>query len=66
MKQTSCPECGSLAIGEGKYGGYANITPTDKLLSSAAVSADVCTECGLIFNFRVKKPEIFKGSIKRK
>ena len=54
-----CPQCGSRRIGQGKLSGYANMSVVGKPLASTAVLADVCSDCGLIIQLRVQKPEKF-------
>ncbi len=62
-KDYRCPECGSRKIGKGKLDGYAVLRPADKLFSTgSAIIAEVCSNCGLIIQWRVKKPEKFKDS----
>lgn len=55
-----CPECGSRYIGEGTFNsGYAYLTPKGKVFASSKVKAEVCSNCGLIIQLRVDKPEKF-------
>jgi rRNA maturation protein Nop10 len=54
-----CPECGSRRIGQGKFSGYAAMSVVGKSFASSEVLADVCSDCGLIIQMRVKKPEKF-------
>ncbi len=60
-KEITCPECGSKEISKGKLDGYVALRPADKLWSTGSpMMAEVCTDCGLIINIRVTKPEKFK------
>ena len=58
-KMEKCPQCGSRYIGEGVLSGYANLTVKGKGFSSSKVIAQVCSNCGLILEMRVEKPEKF-------
>jgi len=58
-KTEKCPECGSRYIGEGVLSGYANLTVRGKSFSSSKIIAQVCSNCGLILELRVDKPEKF-------
>lgn len=62
MKATKkCPECGCSHIGQGKWDGYALLSPVDRFFTTGSkVLAEVCTNCGLILALRVAKPEKFK------
>ncbi len=56
-----CPECGWAEIGKGKFYGSAAIIPEEKKISmGSTVFADICTNCGLIIQLQVEKPDIFK------
>lgn len=56
-----CPECGGTEIGKGKFYGSAAIIPADKKISlGSTVFADICTNCGLIIQLQVEKPDIFR------
>ena len=56
-----CPECGGAEIGKGKFYGSAAMIPAEKRISiGSTVFADVCTNCGLIIQLQVEKPDIFK------
>ena len=56
-----CPECGMTEIGKGKFYGSAAIIPADKKISmGSTVFADICTNCGLIIQLQVEKPDIFR------
>jgi rRNA maturation protein Nop10 len=59
VKTEKCPECGSRYIGEGLFSGYANLTVKGRGFSSSKVIAQVCSNCGLILELRVDKPEKF-------
>lgn len=59
--KTKCPDCGSSEIGKGKLDGYAALRPAEKIMSmGSSIMADVCTNCGLIMQMKVKNPEKFK------
>lgn len=60
MKTTTCPECGSKEIGKGYQSGYANMIVKGRMFSSSPVEADICSECGLIISFRVRRPKKFR------
>ena len=56
-----CPVCGRTEIGEGKFCGSAAIIPAEKTISlGSTVLADICTNCGLIIQLQVNRPDIFK------
>ena len=56
-----CPECGCTEIGKGKFYGSAAIIPTENKISlGSTVNADICTNCGLIIQLQVEKPDIFR------
>ena len=59
VKTNKCPECGSRYIGEGLFSGSATMTVKGRPFTSAKVIATVCSNCGLIFDMRVDKPEKF-------
>ncbi|HHU48268.1 MAG TPA: transcription initiation factor TFIIIB [Clostridiales bacterium] len=60
LVQIKCSKCGSGRIGKGKLSGYATLQPIGKVLSfGSAIIADVCSECGFIFNMYAEKPEKF-------
>ncbi len=60
MGLKKCPNCGSDRIGRGKLSGYAALQPVGKALSfGSAIIADVCSDCGFIFNMYAEKPEKF-------
>ena len=54
-KEMRCPQCGCYEIGEGSFSDYGALAPKGKIFISSKVIAEVCTECGLIINLRVKK-----------
>lgn len=59
--EIKCPECGSTEIGKGNLDGYALLRPADKMFSlGSPIIVELCTNCGLVINLRVKKPEKFK------
>lgn len=58
-----CPKCGCTEIAGGEFTGYAALKPTNSIIASSAVIAEVCTNCGYILNMRVLKPEKFKKSL---
>ncbi|MDO4581824.1 MAG: transcription initiation factor TFIIIB [Bacillota bacterium] len=58
MGSEKCPACGSQAIGEGAFSGYANLSVKGKMASSK-VTAYVCSDCGLIIAMYADKPEKF-------
>jgi predicted RNA-binding Zn-ribbon protein involved in translation (DUF1610 family) len=56
-----CPECGGTEIGKGKFYGSAAMIPAAKTISiGSTVFGDVCTNCGLIIQLQVEKPDIFR------
>ncbi|MBR5429957.1 MAG: transcription initiation factor TFIIIB [Firmicutes bacterium] len=57
-----CPECGSRNLGWGKLEGYACLRATP--LRSSPVDALVCSDCGLVIEWRVRKPHIFAPKVK--
>lgn len=57
MKIEKCPECGSRRLGEGKLSGYAALSNGG--WRSSPVKAVVCSNCGLILEMRVTKPQVF-------
>ena len=60
MGLKKCPNCGSDRIGREKLSGYATLQPVGKALSfGSAIIADVCSDCGFIFNMYAEKPEKF-------
>lgn len=55
-----CPNCGNTEIGKGKLDTYAALRPVGKIFSMGSpIIADVCTNCGLILQMKVKQPEKF-------
>jgi len=57
-----CPNCGNTEIGQGKLSGHAALVPVGKILSMGSpIIADVCTNCGLVLQMKVKHPEKFSG-----
>ena len=58
-KADKCPGCGSRYIGEGILSGYANMTVRGKPFSASKIIAQVCSNCGLILEMRVEKPDKF-------
>ncbi|UOQ45593.1 transcription initiation factor TFIIIB [Halobacillus salinarum] len=57
----NCPKCGSRELGKGKHSGYAVMVPSEKALSLGSdIEYILCTDCGLIIESYVKKPEKFK------
>ena len=59
-----CPECGSRYIGEGEFSGYASLTPKGRFFASSKVTAQVCSNCGLVLSLRVKDPEKFTPQVR--
>ena len=59
VKIDKCPECGSRYIGKGVLTGSAAMTVKGRPFTSSKVVALVCSNCGLIFEMRVDKPEKF-------
>lgn len=56
-----CPECGCIEIGKGKFYGSAAMIPGEKKISiGSTVFGDVCTNCGLVIQLKVEKPDIFR------
>ena len=52
-----CPECGGRNLGVGKFDGYAELSAGG--FKSSAVQALVCSDCGLVVELRVTKPQKF-------
>ena len=61
MEHKKCPKCKSENIGKGKFNDYTAIIPLGKFFGSRII-ADICTDCGHIFEMKVTKPEKFKNS----
>ncbi len=61
MEHKKCPKCESENIGKGKFNDYTVIIPLGKFFGSRII-ADICTDCGHVFEMKVTKPEKFKDS----
>lgn len=60
-KKVSCPRCDSKEVGMGKFTGYANLMPLDRLFTNGSeVLVELCTDCGHVIGLKVEKPEKFK------
>nr|WP_231784170.1 transcription initiation factor TFIIIB [Lentibacillus sp. JNUCC-1] len=62
MKITECPKCGETELGRGKQTGMGTIIPNGKVSFGEEVEHLICSQCGLIIESYVKKPEKFKGT----
>ncbi|WP_449536334.1 transcription initiation factor TFIIIB [Ferdinandcohnia sp. Marseille-Q9671] len=62
-RATECPKCGGNELGRGKQSGYAAMYPENKMSLGSEVEYIICTECGLIIESYVRKPEKFKGTL---
>ncbi|MCT4508097.1 MAG: transcription initiation factor TFIIIB [Tepidibacter sp.] len=62
-EKKKCPECGCTEIAGGEFTGYAALKPTNSIIASSLVIAEICTNCGYILNMRVSDPEKFKKSL---
>lgn len=65
MEKVVCPKCGSFEIADAVTTGYANVIPKGKFFKSYPLLMDVCTDCGAIFNHRVKEYKKFRVSLKK-
>lgn len=61
MKVEKCPECGSRYLSEGKFSSNAAVYVST--WKSSPLRAIVCSNCGLVVELRVTKPEIFAPKI---
>jgi len=63
-KVTECPKCGGKELGKGyQHSSYSVMYPSNKLSFGYDVEYIICTECGLIIESYVEKPEKFKGTL---
>jgi len=62
-KNNKCPKCGSSEISQGKQFAQGKMFPIDNItmIGGSNVIADICTNCGYIFETRVEKPEKFRN-----
>ena len=63
-ERDKCPECGSRYIGEGIFDGYSTLSVKGRGFASSRVLAKVCSNCGLILELRVDKPEKFVPKVR--
>lgn len=61
-KVTECPKCNNTELGKGKQTGMGVIIPYGKASFGVEVEHIICSDCGLIIESYVKKPEKFKGT----
>lgn len=61
-KIEKCPECGSRRLGAGRLDGYGSMYAS--AFKSSPVDAVVCSDCGLVIQLRVRKPQVFAPKIK--
>ncbi|HLR70762.1 MAG TPA: transcription initiation factor TFIIIB [Pseudogracilibacillus sp.] len=62
-KSTACPKCGGDELGKGKQTNMDVMYPDNKMSFGSNIEHIICTDCGLIIESYVKKPEKFKGTI---
>jgi len=58
---TECPKCGEKELGKGRQSGASAMYPDNKMSFGSTVEHIICTNCVLIIESYVKKPERFKG-----
>ena len=63
MNITECPKCAGKELGIGKQNGYAVMYPENKMSLGSEIKYVICTECGLIIEGYVTKPNKFKGTL---
>jgi DNA-directed RNA polymerase subunit RPC12/RpoP len=57
-----CPDCKSNKIVKIRFTGEVKAYPYDKVLSLGSyLVGKVCTDCGLIIQLKLEKPEKFRG-----
>ena len=62
VKAEKCPQCGGRNLGVGKFDGYSQLSAGG--FKSSPVEALVCSDCGLILELRVTKPQKFAPKLK--
>jgi len=60
---TECPKCGEKELGLGTQNGYAVIYPKGVMSFGSNIEHLICTECGLIIESYVVKPDKFKNTL---
>ena len=58
-----CPKCGEKELGVGIQNGYAAIFPKGTMSFGANIEHIICTECGLLIETYVMKPDKFKNTM---
>lgn len=60
---TQCPKCGGNELGIGTQSGYATVVPKGVMSFGSTLEFLICTECGLIIESYVTKPDKFKNTL---